>query len=173
MATISIPWNTGGGNIVIEYNGEGDGSLLVCSDTENEATEERSQVLNVITTNGSPAVALPITVRQGGRTGGDIMVESITIDGYTEEGSDHIFSFPAFSVSGPSNKKLVVTVLPEDATNKALLFESSDTTVATIDDEGNITTHATEDDLSKRVTFTVTAQDGSGVSASREYFFEP
>lgn len=76
MALISIPWTTGNGNIVIEYTGEGNGSLLVYSDTENDAAEERSQVLNVSTSQGSPIIVLPITVKQGGRTTPYLVLES-------------------------------------------------------------------------------------------------
>lgn len=76
MATISIPWNTGSGNIVIEYTGEGNGSLLVYSDTENANSEERSQTLNVSTLMGSPQRVVPITIKQGAATTPYLLLES-------------------------------------------------------------------------------------------------
>ena len=35
MATISIPWNNGPGNIVLTYTGQGNESVVVTSDTDN------------------------------------------------------------------------------------------------------------------------------------------
>lgn len=55
-----------------------------------------------------------------------ILVESLTIDPTAwsgEEGSE-------FSITA--------TVLPENASDKTLAFESSDSTIATVDDEGNV-----------------------------------
>ncbi len=76
MATITIPWSTGSGNIVIEYNGEGNGALLVYSDSENTDSEERSQSINVMTTAGAPQVAIPLTVRQGAKENPYLLLES-------------------------------------------------------------------------------------------------
>ena len=59
------------------------------------------------------------------------------------------------------NKSITATVKPDDATNKALTWTSSDETVATVDATGKVT--------GKKIgtaTITATAQDGSGVSGS-------
>ncbi len=197
MATISIPWQTGSGNIVIEYNGEGNGALLVYSDSENSDSEERSQSINVMTTAGAPQVAIPLTVRQGAKenpylllesggkvllqsgdkvvlenseSGGAVMVESITIDGYTLDGGSFVIRTDMIS-AGSTNGRLVVTVSPENATNKALSFRSSNTSVATIDNEGNFT--LVGNPVGKSVYFLVDAQDGSGAQAIRLYNIEP
>ena len=59
------------------------------------------------------------------------------------------------------SKAITATVKPDDATNKALTWTSSDETVATVDATGKVT--------GKKIgtaTITATAQDGSGVSGS-------
>ena len=59
------------------------------------------------------------------------------------------------------SKAITATVKPDDATNKALTWKSSDETVATVDATGKVT--------GKKIgtaTITATAQDGSGVSGS-------
>ncbi len=56
---------------------------------------------------------------------------------------------------------LTVTVSPDNATNKAVTWKSSDTTVATVDANGKVTAVG-----EGTATITVTAQDGSGKSAS-------
>jgi len=53
------------------------------------------------------------------------------------------------------------TIDPIDATNKTLVWSSSDTAIATVDQSGKVTAKAPGE-----VTITATAADGSGVSAS-------
>ena len=62
---------------------------------------------------------------------------------------------------GDDPAELVATVLPEDATNKSLSWTSSDTSVATVDEEGRVTAVS-----SGFATITATACDGSGKNAS-------
>ena len=45
MATKSIAWNTGSGNITLTYQGQGDGPVTVQSDVNDGA--ERSQVITI------------------------------------------------------------------------------------------------------------------------------
>lgn len=42
MATLTIPWNDGNGNIILTYTGQGDGTVVVQSSTDNLG-EDRSQ----------------------------------------------------------------------------------------------------------------------------------
>jgi Beta-glucanase/Beta-glucan synthetase len=67
-----------------------------------------------------------------------------------------------------SSYQMVATVLPSDATNKKLSFSSSNTTLATVDDNGKVT-------LKKAGTVVVTAvaTDGSGVKASCTITIDP
>ena len=58
---------------------------------------------------------------------------------------------------------LTATVEPADATNKAVTWESSDTDIATVSEDGTVTAVS-----AGRATITATAADGSGASASCE-----
>ena len=67
----------------------------------------------------------------------------------------------ALAIYVGESKAVTATVKPDDATNKALTWTSSDETVATVDATGKVT--------GKKIgtaTITATAQDGSGVSGS-------
>ena len=77
-----------------------------------------------------------------------IFVESLTIDPTTWSG-----------VVG-SEFKITATVLPADATDRTLTWTSSDESVATVDDEGNVKILK-----SSSCIITVSTTDGSGLSA--------
>ncbi len=55
---------------------------------------------------------------------------------------------------------LSATVLPDNATDKSVIWTSNNEDIATVDDNGNVSTHAVGE-----ATITATATDGSGVSA--------
>lgn len=67
MATKTIAWTTGSGNITLTYTGQGNGSISVSSD-ENDSFEERSQSFDIVTTNGTPEQAVSILVKQKGKS---------------------------------------------------------------------------------------------------------
>lgn len=67
MATKTIAWTTGSGNITLTYTGQGNGSISVSS-SENDLFEDREQSFGIITTAGSPEKALSILVKQKGKT---------------------------------------------------------------------------------------------------------
>lgn len=67
MATKTIAWTTGSGNITLTYTGQGNGSISVASD-ENTDFEPRQQSFKVVTTNGTPEQAIDILVKQAGKT---------------------------------------------------------------------------------------------------------
>ena len=52
MASISIPWNDGPGNIVLTYTGQGNGTVTVTSDT-NCIDHDRQQVVTLVIQNGA------------------------------------------------------------------------------------------------------------------------
>ena len=61
MATLTIPWADGNGDIILTYDGQGDGTVTVRSTTDNLGTD-RSQVITLRTTDGS--VAVQVTIEQ-------------------------------------------------------------------------------------------------------------
>lgn len=67
MATKTIAWATGSGNITLTYTGQGNGSISVSSD-ENDSFDERQQSINIVTTNGSPEQAVSVLVKQRGKS---------------------------------------------------------------------------------------------------------
>lgn len=67
MATKTIAWTTGSGNITLTYTGHGNGSISVSS-SENDLFEDREQSFGIVTTAGSPEKALSILVKQKGKT---------------------------------------------------------------------------------------------------------
>lgn len=66
MATKTIAWNTGSGNITLTYTGQGNGSISVSS-SENDSFDERSQSVSIVTTAGSPEKALSVLIKQQGK----------------------------------------------------------------------------------------------------------
>lgn len=67
MASKTIAWTTGGGNITLSYSGQGNGSVSVSS-SENSSFEARSQSIYLSTTLGSPAKNIAVTITQQGKS---------------------------------------------------------------------------------------------------------
>lgn len=67
MATKTIAWTSGSGNITLTYTGQGNGAIEVSSD-ENDLFEDREQSFGIVTTAGSPEKAVSILVKQKGKT---------------------------------------------------------------------------------------------------------
>ena len=53
MEVKQIPWTTGGGNLILLFEGEGDGLLYATSDTENRSGATRSLDIDLRTTLGA------------------------------------------------------------------------------------------------------------------------
>lgn len=64
MATKTIAWNSGSGNITLTYGGQGDGTITIES-SDNDLGVARSQQITVQTTAGSPVIVRTVTVTQG------------------------------------------------------------------------------------------------------------
>ena len=64
MATLTIPWNDGNGNIILTYTGQGDGTVTVQSDTDNLGAD-REQVITLKTADGTRAVQVTIQQATG------------------------------------------------------------------------------------------------------------
>ena len=52
MASISIPWHDGPGNIVLTYTGQGNDTVIVTSDTDNKGYD-RQQTISFYVTDGA------------------------------------------------------------------------------------------------------------------------
>lgn len=64
MATLTIPWADGNGNIILTYTGQGDGTVTVQSDTDNLGAD-REQVITLKTADGTKAVQVTIQQATG------------------------------------------------------------------------------------------------------------
>lgn len=61
MATLTIPWADGNGDIILTYDGQGDGVVTVRSTTDNLG-DDREQVITLRTVDGIRAVQ--VTIKQ-------------------------------------------------------------------------------------------------------------
>ena len=64
MATLTIPWNDGNGNIILTYTGQGDGTVTVRSDTDNLGAD-REQTITLRTADGTKEVQVTIQQSTG------------------------------------------------------------------------------------------------------------
>lgn len=69
---------------------------------------------------------------------------------------------------GGYSSQLTATVSPDDATYITVAWSSSNTSVATVDSNGLVTSKELSSDENQTVTITATAVDGSGISASTD-----
>lgn len=65
MATSTIKWNEGEGNIVATYTGSGNGPISLTSDVPNEGID-REQLVTIQTTKGNNPKEESVLVRQSG-----------------------------------------------------------------------------------------------------------
>jgi len=65
MATTTIKWNEGEGNIVTTYDGSGNGPISIISDVPNEGLD-REQAININTTRGNNPKEVIVNVKQIG-----------------------------------------------------------------------------------------------------------
>lgn len=84
MATKVIAWNNGTGNITAEYDGSGNGSIVITTDSNN-LYESRSQQITIKTTDGSKSVQLDIV--QAARQRIDLSNAVVTAANQTYNGS--------------------------------------------------------------------------------------
>lgn len=64
MAQVTIPWNSGTGNIVLTFTGQGNATVIVSSD-DNSLDTERSQAITVKTLDGNIQRRVTITQAAG------------------------------------------------------------------------------------------------------------
>ena len=85
MATKTIAWQTGSGNITLTYTGQGDGTIAVQSDSNN-LYEARSAQFTVRTIDGSN-IERTITISQAAKVKIDISTAIVTAANQTYNGS--------------------------------------------------------------------------------------
>lgn len=64
MASITIPWNDGNGDIILTYDGQGDGVVTVRSTTDNLGSD-REQTITLRTADGTKEVQVTIQQSTG------------------------------------------------------------------------------------------------------------
>ena len=97
MASISIPWHDGPGNIVLTYTGQGNGSVVVTSDTDNIG-HDRQQIVTFVVQNG--AIRHTISTGSGHRLK--------TSDGHYLRSLDNAMKV-AVTVIQPTGMRVIVT----------------------------------------------------------------
>lgn len=136
--------------------------------------EDGTGAITIKVTNGNESSTYVLNVVKGGTPTPDpVPVTSVKLN---ED---------SLRLEAGASKQLTATIEPENATNKSVTWSSSDPSVATVDDSGNITAHkagtttitvTTADGNNKTDTCTVTVTSsggsGSGGSGSSSYAVE-
>lgn len=141
---------TGCVNAQIQPQEATDSTLSYSSDDEEIATVDEA---GVVTALAAGEATITITAHNGQQAKTIIVVETPVLEVAFDQESASIYI--------GETQTLTATVLPEDATHADLVWDSSDETVATVDDAGLVSALA----LGK-TTITATAQNGVSVSCT-------
>ena len=98
MASISIPWHDGPGNIVLTYTGQGNGSVVVTSDTDNLG-KSRQKVVTFVVSDGA--------IRNDVQTASGHLIR--TSDGHTVQSIDNAMKVSVMVTQLASSKHVIVT----------------------------------------------------------------
>lgn len=146
-------WNVNAdGNLVLDVNTELLHTSLFTDDTNRYINANQSYL--PVSADTPDELVLMTEEEYNSR---EVPVSALTIN--TAEITTTIGSDPV---------QLIVTVVPDNATNKAVVWTSSNEAIATVDATGLVTFKALG-----QAAITVTAQDGSGVSATCNVKVEP
>ena len=99
MASITIPWRDGPGNIVLTYTGEGNGQVVVTSDANNYDGRSRQQVVTIVVADGA--------IRNDVGTASGHLIR--TADGNTVRTLDNSMKVSVTVVQPASSKHVIVT----------------------------------------------------------------
>lgn len=124
-------------------------STLSSDDTFADTTKENAKETTAEETTKADTTEADTTEAATTANDGKVHVESITLDKYE------------VNIKVGGNDMPMVTMLPEDAENKGEIWESSDTTVATVNKYGKIVGVSAGE-----CTVTVTSEDNPAVSAT-------
>ena len=113
-----------------------------------QAQGEGQDYLNVVLTDGT-SLSVPITVGSSGGSGGSGGSGTVSVTGVTLNNTEIV-------IAGSETRYLTATVLPSNATNKAVTWSSDAPSIATVDSNGKVT------GVSRgNTTIRVTTQDGN------------
>ncbi len=118
-------------------------SNIASVDENGKVTAVAAGTATITATAGNQTATCEVTVTE--KTSVTVTVTGVELDQTTLTAKE-----------GDTLDKLVATVKPEDATNKKVTWQSSDTSVVTVDAEGNVTIVG-----KGSATITVTTEDGS------------
>lgn len=99
MASISIPWRDGPGNIVLTYTGQGNGTVVVTSDADNLDNKARQQTVTFVVQNGA--------IRNEVVTSSSHLIR--TSDGNTVRTLDNTMKVTVTVIQQKSSLKVVLT----------------------------------------------------------------
>lgn len=99
MASISIPWRDGPGNIVLTYTGQGNGQVVVTSDANNYDGRSRQQVVTFVVADGA--------IRNDVGTGSGHLIR--TADGNIVRTMDNAMKVSVMVTQLASSKHVIVT----------------------------------------------------------------
>ena len=99
MASISIPWNDGPGNIVLTYTGQGNGQVVVTSDADTLDGRMRQQRVTFVVRDGA--------IRNDVETASGNMIR--TSDGNTVRSLDNSMKVTVTVTQAKSLLKVILT----------------------------------------------------------------
>ena len=114
MATKTITWPNGTGNVTVDYTGQGNGTITVTSDSNN-LYENRSLQITVETTDGS-GISRTLTIQQAANVRIDISTAIVTAASQTYSGSA-LTPAPTVTLNGATVPSSGYDVAYSDNTN--------------------------------------------------------
>ena len=151
----------------------GKGEKLICAVAPEDATDQR-----IIWTSSDPKVATAANGMIRGVGTGVCMITAEAADGSGTSSTCQVVvvqevtgirpNANRFVVFEGEKGKVAVTVMPDNATDPSVTYESENTAVATVDENGTITGVK-----AGTCTILVTAKDGSGKTARCNVLVEP
>ena len=133
-----------------------DATVVAVADGKIEALSERGLGYSIVT-------VAPLGMFSGS---GVMSTLKVKVAAHLQQASELALSAASTEVYEGEQVALEYTISPEATTYRTLEWSSSDPSVATVDSKGVVTGVSTGGGLSKKVTITGKAMDGSGVAAS-------
>jgi len=118
-----------------------------------------------VTTRSTGTTILTATTNDGGFSAQcTLYVNAVRVTGVTLNKTTTNLWGPSYANStNPNSEQLIETIAPSNATNKNVIWSSSDPTIATVDQNGVVT--VITNDLYTQCTITVTTQDGNKIAS--------